>query len=379
MGSGSLSTILLVEDSPSDRAVIRTILMRGGFTVHEVAYGREAAPLARDLRPLAVVLDLNLPDIDGHTVCRELKADALLASTPVLMLTVRDDERDVLAGLQAGADDYVAKDSPPEIVLARVRRLVHDRQMTLLAALNQQLAQVGRLLAGIVHEIRGPLSVIRGNAEVMRMTIGEDHDAQRYVEPIIRNAQILQVRLEHLMATVRGGASQRRPTEIVPVVREAADLFLKSTDPRRDKLSVRTDFAEDLPVVQADSGRLMQVMMNLLGNSQEALRAAQADGCIEVAARLAEQPDQTWIQVEVRDDGPGIPEPLLGRIFEPFFTTKAEGSGYGLYLASEILKEHGGRLTAANRSPRGACFTLWLPVEPAEGSRPATSNGEKGR
>ncbi len=81
---------------------------------------------------------------------------------PVLMLTVRHDDTDVLAGLEAGADDYVAKDSAGAIVLGRVRRLIQFRQMTSMAMLDQQLMQVGRLLAGIVHEIRGPLAVIRG-------------------------------------------------------------------------------------------------------------------------------------------------------------------------------------------------------------------------
>ncbi len=73
------------------------------------------------------------------------------------MLTVRDNDADVLAGLEAGADDYVAKDADPAIVLARVRRLIQFRQLATVAVLNEHLVQVGRLLAGIVHEIRGPL------------------------------------------------------------------------------------------------------------------------------------------------------------------------------------------------------------------------------
>src|SRR5213078_2945501 len=132
--------------------------------------------------------------------------DPETANVPVLMLTVRDDEDDVLAGLEAGADDYVAKDSPAEIVLARVRRLVQYRQMAMVAVLNEQLVQVGRLLAGIVHEIRGPLSVIRGSAELMRLQLGGDETVMSYVEPILRSSRLLQVRLEHLMAAVRTGA-----------------------------------------------------------------------------------------------------------------------------------------------------------------------------
>ncbi|HEV3163111.1 MAG TPA: response regulator, partial [Isosphaeraceae bacterium] len=160
-----MSAVLLVDDSPADRALFRTILGRAGFNVHEVATGREVLARTRELRPHVIVLDVNLPDTDGHSVCRQLRADPFCQGIPVLMLTIRGNESDVLAGLEAGADDYVAKDSASEIVLARVRRLVRYRQMATASVLNEQLAQIGRLLAGIVHEIRGPLSVIRGNAE----------------------------------------------------------------------------------------------------------------------------------------------------------------------------------------------------------------------
>jgi signal transduction histidine kinase len=107
----------------------------------------------------------------------------------------------------------------------------------------------------------------------------------------------------------------------------------------------------------------MQVVLNLLSNAYEAIVAVQREGQILVSAGTARDLDGDWVRVEVVDNGPGIPETHLTRIFEPFYTTKATGSGYGLYLASEILREHGGRLTAQNRPQGGACFSLWLPVQ----------------
>src|SRR5262249_1023726 len=154
-----------------------------------------------------------------------------VANIPVLMLTVRDNEADVLAGLEAGADDYVAKDSAPEIVLARVRRLVQYRQMALIAVLNEQLVQVGRLLAGIVPEIRSPLAVIRGSAELMRLHLADVDPHLQWIEPILRNAQLLQVRLEHLMASVRSGPAKIEVLDVLPLAKEAADLFQKGIDP----------------------------------------------------------------------------------------------------------------------------------------------------
>jgi signal transduction histidine kinase len=359
-----MSTVLIVDDSPADRALFHTMLSRAGFGVHEAARGRDALDRAREVRPHLVVLDVNLPDISGHDVCRALKAGADTCGLPVLMLTVRDNDADVIAGLEAGADDYVAKDSAPAIVLARVRRLIEFRRLATLAVLNEHLVQVGRLLAGIVHEIRGPLSVIRGSAELMRMQLGDTDDAVQWVDPILRNARLLQVRLEHLMAAVRGGPGEVQTVEPGPLVLESADLFVKGTDPRGTKIKVNVHCDDALPYVQVDAGRFIQIILSLLGNAHEAIVGAGAGRHIEVRTALTVCDGVEWVTIDVADDGPGIPEPYLERIFEPFFTTKEKGSGYGLYMALEMVKEQRGRLTVRNATDSGAVFTVWLPVVP---------------
>lgn len=361
-----MSAVLIVDDSPADRALFRAVLTRAGFSVYEAAYGRDALPKAREVLPHIIVLDVNLPDTDGPSVCRALRADPQFASIPILMLTVQDHEDDAIAGLEAGADDYITKDEAPPIVLARVKRLVRYRQMATVTALNEGLAQFGRLLAGIVHEIRGPLSVIRGNAEILRLQLGAAHEADTRIDPIIRGCQLLQLRLEHLMAAVRGGPAVLMSQEIPPLVREAADLFLRGTDPRAGKVTVVIQTHGPIPEVKVDAGRLIQVILNLLGNAYEAILAERSEGQITVRVDRSRDDDGECVIVEVSDDGPGIPETHLSRIFEPFYTTKATGSGYGLYLSSEILREHGGRLTACNGDKGGACFTIWLPVPVSE-------------
>ena len=207
-------TVLIVDDSGGDRALFRTILSRAGYTVFEVARGSETLAKALEVRPHVIVLDVNLPDLNGLDVCRTLRGDPQVGGIPVLMLTVRHDDNDVLAGLQAGADDYVAKDSAPELILARVRRLVQYRQLVALAMLNRQLVQVGRLLAGIIHEIRGPLSVIRGSAELLRLSLNPDDGNVQWVDSILRGTHLLQVRLEHLMSTVRAARPSSRPSTL---------------------------------------------------------------------------------------------------------------------------------------------------------------------
>jgi signal transduction histidine kinase len=364
-------TVLIVDDSPADRTLFRTILSREGYTVFEISRGSETVARTLEVRPHVVVLDVNLPDLDGLEVCRALRENRQLADIPVLMLTVRHDDTDVLAGLQAGADDYVAKDSAPELILARVRRLVRYRQLVSLSLLNRQLVQVGRLLAGIVHEIRGPLSVIRGSAELLRLNMKPDNADLQWVDSILRGTQVLQVRLEHLMATVRSGPPQLNLLDLGPLVHEAVDLFIKGLPPSSRGIQVEANCLSGIPPVRADAGRIIQVLFDLLTNAHQAIASVRTTGSIRLRTSLEDRGDGSWVKIEVSDDGPGVPDIYLERIFEPFFSTKEEGSGYGLHLASEVLEEQGGQLTVANNPGGGACFTIWLRQEPAADPLPA--------
>ncbi len=357
-----MGAILIVDDSPADRAILRNYLSREGYSVHEVSHGLDALPKIREVRPHVVILDVNLPDMDGHAVCRAIRADPELIGMPILMLTIRHDEQDILDGLKAGADDYVAKDSAKEIILARVRRLIEFRQLSSLSILNQQLVQLGRLMAGIIHEIRSPLSVIRGSAELLRMNIPDEDANSQWVDSILRGTQLLQIRLEHLMAAVRSGPSDIKPVELNELVRESAALFVKGLPVDERKVAIEIDESNTALPVMADSGRLMQVLFNLMSNAREAILGMKREGKILLRTSCFEEGGKSWGQVEVIDDGPGIAETHLARIFEPFFTTKESGSGYGLYLAREILAEQSARITVRNVAGGGACFAISVPA-----------------
>ena len=108
----------------------------------------------------------------------------------------------------------------------------------------------------------------------------------------------------------------------------------------------------------------MQVLFNLLGNAQQALVSSGRGGQITVAGRHGRgRTGGAGFVVDVVDDGPGVPEAYIDRVFEPFFTTREDGTGYGLYLAAEILKEQSGRLSVRNNPEGGATFTIWLPAD----------------
>jgi signal transduction histidine kinase len=225
------------------------------------------------------------------------------------------------------------------------------------------------LLTGIVHEIRGPLSVIRGNAELLRLEMPGEEPAQ-WIDSIIRSTRILQVRLDHLMAAVRDSSSEIQLIDASSVVREAVELFVKGLPPDDRSVRVETECAARVSRVHADPGRLLQVLLNLLSNARDAIVRTHGEGRILVRTGTRRNEGRSWVAIDVIDDGPGIPAAFLDRIFEPFFTTREDGTGYGLYLAAQILKEHAGRITVANNRDRGATFTLWLPEAEDDAATP---------
>ncbi len=353
-----MSTILLVADDPDAGADFRRLLVGDGHSVHIATAGPDLIDRVKAIRPHLVAVDASVLDVEGCPLCRSLRTDAVSSGIPVLILADRERLDTVVSGLKDGADDYVAKDEADEVILARVGRLTNYRKLADLAVLNHQLAQVGLLVAGIIHEIRSPLAVIRGHAELLKIMHPEKADVVDCVEPILRNALLLQSRLDHLMAAIRTGESTPLVVAIVPIVVESADLFQKGVDPRDALVIVSVDADNPNHTVVVDPGRLMQVILNLLANAHESIRSAHPEGRISV--RVARDKEEGWLRIDVSDDGPGILLESLERIFEPFYTTKPHGNGFGLYLAREIIENQGGRLTACNPPNGGACFSIHL-------------------
>lgn len=358
----SEAIILVVDPAVAEREALRDVLAGAGYAVHEATCASDALAEAVRARPHLIVLGRGLAEEDETSLCRAVRSEAAIAATPVLIMSTAHADAVVLAGLDAGADDYVQYDSAPELILARIRRLIHYRKMAGLAMLDRQLVQVGRLLAGIVHEIRGPLSVIRGSAELLKIGLHDRPDDAQWVDSILRGASLLQIRLEHLMGAVRSGPVHMEPIDVGSLVTETVDLFVRGLPPNRRPVTIKSAGCDAPLQVRGDAGRLMQVMFDLLSNAHQALVAAGKGGAVVVHASKVEEQGAGWTKIDVVDDGPGVPDVYLRRIFEPFFTTRERGTGYGLYLASEICREMGGRLEAANNDCGGACFSVVLPA-----------------
>lgn len=225
---------------------------------------------------------------------------------------------------------------------------------------SERLAALGKLLAGVAHEVRNPLAGIRSTAQLWQRGIGHDAEA---CAGLMDEVDRLEGIVSSLLHFSRADAQDLSSGDLNAVVAEAARLA--EVRACEQGVRVETDLARDLPTAAIASPALMQVFRNLTTN---ALQAMPQGGILRLSTRLDR--DRHSVEVRVTDTGIGMSEDALAHLFEPFFTTKAEGTGLGLAIAREIALAHSGDLHASN-SPdgRGALFTLTLPAETAEESR----------
>jgi nitrogen fixation negative regulator NifL len=254
------------------------------------------------------------------------------------------------------------------------RREAEDLQTKLRGQLAQseKLAALGELLSGVAHELNNPLSVVIGYATLLQKT--DDAAVRARAEKISGAAARCGRIVKNFLAVARQHPPERQRLCVNPLVREAVELVAYPL--RVDSVNVELDLADGHPTLSADPHQLHQVLVNLLTNAYHAVRTIPTRRQITIATRLV--PAREQIEIEVTDNGPGIPPDVEARIFEPFFTTKpvGQGTGLGLPICKGIVEAHGGTLEVEGRPGVGARFRVLLPVGTASSEpRPETSAG----
>ncbi len=241
--------------------------------------------------------------------------------------------------------------------LTAANRALAEARESLLRS--EKLATVGRLAAGLAHEVGNPLGAIAGYAEVARSRLpaGAAPELADAVERIAAAAARIDRTVRELLDFARPAAPALLPIDLAAPL-EAA-MRLARVQARFRGVEVALELPPGLPRVRADEHQLSQVFLNLLLNAGDAVGGT---GRVAVRARAA----GGAVEVEVEDGGPGIPAADLPRIFDPFFTTKepGQGTGLGLAICHGILTAMGGEIAASSPPGRGARFTLRLPAAP---------------
>jgi signal transduction histidine kinase len=260
-----------------------------------------------------------------------------------------------------------------------------------------RMTTLGELTASITHEINQPLAGIVTNANASLRWLAREvpdlAEARDAIHRIVRDGNRASAVIARTRALIKKAPIAKEPLEINDVIQEV--LALTQNELQRHHISVRTQFANDLPSVKADRIQLQQVLLNLVVNAIQAMSTV-SDGPREL--QLASQtiaeidfeeakesgprlpsvgPRPAQVSVTIKDSGPGLDAEHLDHLFDPFFSTKPHGLGIGLTITRSIVEAHGGRVSAKANLPRGAVFEFTLPVN-AAGVQPSNQSGGSG-
>jgi two-component system sensor histidine kinase HydH len=222
---------------------------------------------------------------------------------------------------------------------------------------SEKLAAIGKLAAGVAHEIRNPLSSIRGFAQYLRHALKDKPKEQEYAETMVSEVDRINAVVTDLLTFARPIEAQLVPTDITELVEHSVRLV--QADARARDISIQMNIS-DLSKIPLDAHQMTQAILNLLLNSMQAVNTG---GHIEVGAEL--NPSDSRLKIWVQDDGSGIAANQKEKIFDPFFTTREKGTGLGLAIVHKIVENHNGEINLESPPPgknRGSRFTIRIPL-----------------
>ncbi len=230
-------------------------------------------------------------------------------------------------------------------------------------AQNEKLAELGRLSAGVIHELNTPLSVIVSAAQMIEREGGLSEFVLEMVKRINQEAQRLSLLTRGILSFARQEEEEGAETDLNETLQEVIAFLKYEAQKRSIKVIEELDY--DLTPLAGNANRLKQVFINLVMN---ALQAMEEGGRLALRTAMLNPGE---VQIQVADTGMGISEETMARIFEPFYTTKApgEGTGLGLFITKQIVEALGGRIEVTSKAGKGTTFTIVLPL-PSPGSAP---------
>jgi len=362
-------TLLVADDEEDLRGFLSSELARN-YKVIEASDGVEAISFVRQFEPDLVLLDYMMPDKNGMEVCREIRNDARLSHIPVIMLTARADEKIKLECLEAGASDFISKPFALGELSLRVKnqigmiafqRQLREKNVELAKAMEQlkesevqmlrqeKLSALGRMSAGIIHEINNPLNYVQAAHHMLGVHGRElKGETAEFFEDALKDAQEGVKRTEQIISDLRS-FTMTGPQPLGSVglgdVIEAAQRFFGDQLKKLGEVEIEVDSSL---LVRGDRGQLVQVFSNLFQNSIDAIEEKNSgdpphQGKITIHAHTTLGMNrEKQIIVTFRDDGCGISPENRGKIFDPFFTNKdvGKGMGLGLSIVYQIIERH---------------------------------------
>ncbi len=337
----SLSDALLVVDND---LVLTTVNPRAAEVFH-LAARESTGRRASEIPALAEVADLLDRSLKAGT---HFEADDLEAQVPPgLARPIR-------------VSTSILREKGGEVrgAIAVVRDLTDERELVQRVNRSERLAAMGEAVAGVAHELRNPLTVMRGLTQLIQKRLVEDDQGQEYAGMVIEGIDRVSKIIRELLDFARDTKLSLTKTAIGELVSSVAREYGPTLVERGHRFEVEID--PDLPAVIVDPDKVRQVLLNLLSNAAD---ACPQGGHIQLVATQGEG----RVQLRAIDDGVGMSSEVLSRIFEPFYTNKDEGTGLGLYISRKLIEHQGGEIEVVSEVGAGTTFTIRLPIERRRG------------
>ncbi|MBW4564557.1 MAG: hybrid sensor histidine kinase/response regulator [Mojavia pulchra JT2-VF2] len=411
--------VLIVDDNPTNLSILSQALKSAGFAVRVAEDGESAIELVQHKLPALILLDVQMPGIDGFETCQRLKADSLTQNIPIIFMTALADTENKLKGLSLGAVDYIPKPFEQAEVIARVRMHLQLKQLTdnleqkvtertialqkaqVQLVQQEKLSMLGQLVAGVAHEMNNPISCIVSNIHPAQEYIADlthvlqlcqqnysqlplviqDAIAQTDLEfiledlpKLLNSMHVSTERIKDISISLRNFARTDTFTKVPFDVHEGLDDTLLILRHRLKGLGQRPEIQiikqyASLPKIECYPGQLNQVFMNILANAVDALEDVWQQGkrvndylTINICTQKL---SPEYITIRISDNGIGMTDEVKQRIFDSLFTTKALGKGTGLGLAIAyqiVVEKHGGAIKVNSTLNQGTEFAIMLPL-----------------
>ncbi len=358
--SSQSEKILVVDDSPDNVFLIRTILEEEGYTVSTAENGAYALEKIAQSPCDLVLLDLMMPGMDGYEVTKRVRENTELPFIPILLITAHDSPN-VAHGLDLGADDFIRKPVTVDELLARVRSLLRLKHT--IDERDEIAHQRQDFVSRLTHDLRTPL--VAADRILLLFQQGALGDLSAQMQEVIgimarSNSNLLQM-VNTLLEVYRFEAG-RKTLAFQPVnLRSLLEEIAKELTPLADEkqLSVNLDFGEEPISIIGDRLELHRLFTNLIGN------AIKFTDIGSVTIRLKSAAVDDSITIEVADTGQGIPLEEQAILFERFRqgSHKRSGSGLGLYLSHRIVEAHQGSIQVNSEVGKGSVFVVRLPIK----------------
>ena len=361
--------ILLVDDKPENLYSLENMLLADDILIHKAHSGQEALKAAFKEEYSLIMLDVQMPDMDGFEVAHMLKSTRRTRRTPVLLVTALNKERHyLLRGLDEGAIDYLYKPLDPDITKAKVRTLLTlFSQQRELEEMNRQLQNLNEeknyMLGVASHDLRNPIGniiTLAGFIDKESNHLSPQH--REYLEIISRSGQEL-IQMINDLLDVSQLESGKRDLNVKEIsMNDLFGMIIAENKAHADRKNIQLLYSikgSSLKIT-ADYLQMKQVLNNLVSNG---IKYSHTGKSVELTA--AKKGDK--ILISVIDQGQGIPTDEIPHLFKPFITSSVrstggeKSTGLGLVITKKLVEQHGGTLTVESETGKGSVFTIMLP------------------